>query len=422
MSFIILLSYLLIYFIRPAEWISWLAINWQLYLGIIAILIILDHYIFKPREFYEDKYGLLVVCFFSVVLLSKAATGWLGGAIVIAETLLPSIVIYFLIQISCTNIKRLKVALIFIMCLTSIICISAILQYTTGEGFGGLTPIERVIEGKELQETIPTLQVRWYGVFNDPNDLGMLLIVCVPFAVQQLLSKHYLYLIPLSLSMTGIFMTNSRGTFLALVVTIIAYFLLKTKNLRGLLSAGSLCIILVVLGPSRISQITPSEESAIGRLEAWIAAFQMFKQSPIIGIGPGNFTDHYFITAHNSYMLALAETGFLGLMFFIGITLVPSWNGIKMIFNASPTTTEENLLPSVLAAFIGICFSIFFISRTYMMIPFMMSGFAVACMKIYNPESYKNSSALIKSSQLIKSTLLFIFIMFCIAKLTVLLN
>lgn len=418
MSFFVLLAYIFIYYIRPAEWIPWLRINWQLYFGIISILIIIGRYFKDTKCFYEDRYGLLVISFFLTALLSKALTGWFGGVIVIFETFLPAVIIYFMIQSACTNDNNLKSAFLFITCLVTIIAVHAILQYNTGKGFGEIAAMKRVIGYNNLQEEITIQQVTWYGVFNDPNDLGMIFVLCVPFVLQQLLSKKVFYIFPLAMCIIGIFLTNSRGTFVSLIVAIIAYFLLKTKSIKGFAIASLLCSVLIVFGPSRISQINTTETSSIGRLEAWVAAFQMFKQAPFFGIGPENFTDHYFITAHNSYMLALAETGFVGLVCFLGITVVPLIEGVKMVLFSSRTTPEEHILTSVLAGFIGVCFSMFFISRTYMMIPYMMSGFVVASMKAYDPECYMISFAKINLRLLLKTAVIFILVMYCIAKLT----
>jgi O-antigen ligase len=40
----------------------------------------------------------------------------------------------------------------------------------------------------------------------------------------------------------------------------------------------------------------------------------MWRGHPFSGVGAGQFTEHYYATAHNSYMLALAELGPIGLL------------------------------------------------------------------------------------------------------------
>lgn len=413
----LLYSYIFIYFVRPAEWILWLRLNWQLYLGIVAIFYLLFKYLTNSKEYNQDRYAWLVISFFLIALISKSLTGWFGGAINVLELLLPAIVIFFLIRVSCTDKSKLKSTLIFLLCLISFISVHVIVQYKTGVGFGGLAPMERTIGYDESQNKIVTTQATWHGTFKDPNDLGMLLVCCIPFIFQQIILKRILYVLPLILILTGIFLTNSRGTFLSLIVAVISFFLFRSKNIKGLMLAGVFCLIFLVFGPSRISQINTTEESAIGRLEAWIAAFQMFKTSPIYGIGPLNFTDHYFITAHNSYMLALSETGILGLFCFLGITVVPCWQGIKMIFNSENAVDDDLLIP-LIAGYIGVCFSMFFISRTYVLLPYMMLGFVVSGMKIFNSELYDEYLKSVNLLNIFKTTFIFITVMYFIAKMT----
>jgi O-antigen ligase len=45
----------------------------------------------------------------------------------------------------------------------------------------------------------------------------------------------------------------------------------------------------------------------------------MFRHSPIFGVGARQFVDHHFLTAHNSYVLTLAELGFPGLVLFVSV-------------------------------------------------------------------------------------------------------
>ena len=55
-----------------------------------------------------------------------------------------------------------------------------------------------------------------------------------------------------------------------------------------------------------------SASNGADRLEAWANGLEMFKSAPLFGIGFNGFTDLYEITAHNSFVLCLAELGLLG--------------------------------------------------------------------------------------------------------------
>ena len=92
--------------------------------------------------------------------------------------------------------------------------------------------------------------------------------------------------------------------------------------MRGVVLGLILAVFGMTFGPSRMSNMSAAEESANGRLDAWYAGFQMFKDNPLFGVGQGMFTDYHYLTAHNSYMLVLSELGFFGSIFFMGFFLV----------------------------------------------------------------------------------------------------
>jgi O-antigen ligase len=62
------------------------------------------------------------------------------------------------------------------------------------------------------------------------------------------------------------------------------------------------------------------------RLEAWHAGMQMFRSSPLWGVGKSHFTEHHGITAHNTFVLESAELGFVGLVLWVGIL----YTGLKI--------------------------------------------------------------------------------------------
>ena len=87
------------------------------------------------------------------------------------------------------------------------------------------------------------------------------------------------------------------------------------------------------------SYINGETDTSVGlRFEMWKAAIYMFKESPLLGVGGSqaknirkelaekgyisvNAVD--FSTAHNEYLEALAERGIVGLVFLLGLYLIP---------------------------------------------------------------------------------------------------
>src|SRR5690606_17766975 len=106
----------------------------------------------------------------------------------------------------------------------------------------------------------------------------------------------------------GIYLTHSRGALLAVIAMAGRYVLLR----RGVFLAGMLGVVALAalqLVQSRMGDIDVQEESAMGRVEAWYDGMHMFVANPLFGVGTGRFTEYHELTAHNSFVLMLAENG-----------------------------------------------------------------------------------------------------------------
>ena len=86
---------------------------------------------------------------------------------------------------------------------------------------------------------------------------------------------------------------------------------------------GIAVALALVLSLPRMGDIDTQEGSARTRLDHWSYGLQLFKTHPIMGVGVGNFADigNYTHTAHNSLVLVMAETGFVGTFFWISMLL-----------------------------------------------------------------------------------------------------
>ncbi|MGB4787029.1 MAG: O-antigen ligase family protein, partial [Candidatus Acidiferrum sp.] len=67
------------------------------------------------------------------------------------------------------------------------------------------------------------------------------------------------------------------------------------------------------------------------RLEAWANGLEMFKSAPLFGIGFNGFTDFHEITAHNSFVLCLAELGLLGSTLWMALLVTTTTNLNRII-------------------------------------------------------------------------------------------
>jgi O-antigen ligase len=185
----------------------------------------------------------------------------------------------------------------------------------------------------------------------------------------------------------GVILTHSRGAMLALVAVVAVWVWRR----RGAVSAGMLgaaMIGVLMMLPSRLSELDAGESSAAGRVDAWYSGLEMFIGSPLFGIGPGLFADNNAnLTAHNSFVLVLAETGFVGYVIWLAFVGYGLRMTLAMWRLPAPTPTdgatvaawkrERSLALTLLLAQVGFLAAAFFLSRSYVILLYLLAGLVV---------------------------------------------
>ena len=310
-----------------------------------------------------------------------------GGALTAFTDFSKTIIMYTLIANVVNSEKKFGVTIGLLTILTLILAIQGIMQHKTGYGWAG-------------QPLLKGGRITWIGIFNDPNDLALAFVIIVPFLLNAIFISPIRYKI-ISLPILGtllyaIYLTNSRGGVLALLTAIFYYFFfyLKRKGhpILGIAIAVFFVAILFAHGPSRMKMLSVKEASAYGRIEAWYEGIQMLKSAPLFGVGYRMFTDYYFLTAHNSIMLCAAETGLIGLFFWVGLY----YFCFKNLLNLQKAENESSekiknikyYAFALEAGLIGFLASAFFLSRTYITLPYIMIALVVALFNV-GQERYK---------------------------------
>jgi len=124
-----------------------------------------------------------------------------------------------------------------------------------------------------------------------------------------------------------------------------------------------------------------ADMSTMLRYEAWAAGFEMFKQSPVFGVGQRMFGANHFMTAHNSYVLALAELGIVGLFLFLGLLYMSVkilWCGVRDLATVPGAEVARTWGLALLASFAGMLFQINTLSFSYHTVLWIMLGLAGA--------------------------------------------
>ncbi len=383
MAFIFVLFYITCIYMRPGEWIP-AFYGWQLMdiTAIAAIIFLALGLLNSKKGLVKAPQNILILGFLGAVVLSHLSHFYIWGAKNAFIDFFRKVILYFLVVNIINTEKRFKIIINAIIFFTLVMAIQGIIQYNTGIGLAG-------------QFMSRQGRINWIGIFSDANDLALSFVIIIPFLLGFLFNSSSSFRVKiitipvLGTFLYAMYLTNSRGGVLALMVVIFLFFIFKFKKRRhkiiGGIIGGFLAFLIFIFGPSRMSMITTAEGSAFGRVEAWHEGFQMLKSNPFFGVGKGMFMKDYRLVAHNSFIHCAAETGFIGLFFWIALFYLCLKNLKTLQMKEVKSTEAKNLKLysySLSLGLVGFLAAAFFLSRTYIVIPYLLIALIVALFNI----------------------------------------
>jgi len=170
-----------------------------------------------------------------------------------------------------------------------------------------------------------------------------------------------------------IILTQSRSGQIGVMSALGVYFVRKFGK-RGLIVAGIVGIPVILLGGRSGARADSSTDE---RLRCWNEALEMWRTMPLLGVGQGQFTEYHYLTAHNSFLLALAELGPMGLFLWTSLLYLAfkAMYRIQRDFVDRPeAATARTWAIALLAAMTGLFFSQAFLSVTYHVVVWTLLG------------------------------------------------
>jgi O-Antigen ligase len=391
MAFALCLLYVAVIYVRPGEIVPALAslsITWAV--GLVATAVTAFSFVLKPRPVAESPIDWCFLAFCAVAVVTAPFHGWLGAAFRAFQTLLPLAIFYFLIRLTVQTKRQLQILIGVIVLLTVFQAANGILQHYTGFGVGGSTAYAdraRMV-GDEYTDRPEVLRIRGTGIFSDPNDLAMSLVLVFPFLFTMLLSpragsmRRLVAVGGIALLTFAIILTRSRGGLVGLGALCAAYGVRRFGLRRAVPFLLVLGGILAVVFLTR-ETLDPSEMSSQGRVQAWAVGLQLLKSNPLIGVGFGNFLEYNELVAHNSFVHSLAELGLIGAIFFVGMIywFLVGTTSRRDVAGASAST----LAMDITASGIGILVCATFLSRQYTPILYVPIALGATRMAVERP-------------------------------------
>ena len=226
-----------------------------------------------------------------------------------------------------------------------------------------------------------------YGLFADPNDLSMLVVVSILLCLgavgyRRLGHKRWLMLFPVGFLGYALALTQSRGGLLALFVGLAVLLVARFGMIRSAIAALVLLPLLFYVYQGRQSDFISGIAQGTGsqRTDLWFDALQAIKESPLVGIGHGEFVKRQGLVAHSSYLHALAEWGVPGGACFIGLfylVLFSTWR-IRDVRAEIRAPVLRALWPYMLGALVAYATSILTLTRCDVVPTYLIAGLGVS--------------------------------------------
>ena len=237
-------------------------------------------------------------------------------------------------------------------------------------------------------------RVRYRGDLNDPNEVALVIAaggmsLLIGFMRRRPSALVWIgSLIGITIGAIAVMMTQSRGGQIAMLLVLFVY-LVRRYGVWAFVPASALGVPLMLLGGRSDSS---ADESTQQRYEAWSSGLDMFHKNPLVGVGAGQFNDHHYLTAHNSFVLTAAEMGLPGMVFFVAIIYVSMKSlivGVRTLATVPGAEVAQVWGMALLASLTATCFSISTLSFAYKSVLWILFGLIGAwtnCVRHHRPE------------------------------------
>ncbi|MBX9580894.1 MAG: O-antigen ligase family protein [Gemmataceae bacterium] len=357
----------------------------------------------RPSALLDRPVTACVLGFVAAGALSHAARGFFGVAVDFLGDFGKVGLYYLLLTAVVDSRERLRAFLGWLVVMVGVLAGLGLLQFYEVVDIPAMRPIEDRREvDPETGELVLFAQLRSFGLFNDPNDLCLILVAGTVAAAYRAASAGSWaaatpWLVPAGAFLYSIMLTKSRGGLLGLMVAVASYLLARYGWRRAVPLAAVVLPAAVVLFAGRQTDFSSSNgagDTANQRFQFWSEGFQLLRtsaagpQTPLTGVGPGEFVEHIRHVAHNSFVHAFVETGLIGGTLFAGAFALAAL-GVYLAPAGTPGRNPPDGLrffrPFVFAQVVGFSAGIFSLSRCYVVPTYLILGLATAYLGLAVP-------------------------------------
>lgn len=384
MDFVLLILLTAVMLIRPEE-ISPDIAGLRLYLCTIAattmaafpkLLAVLTPEAIRTRPITVCVLGTLLSVLLSLTIRGRPDDG------MDATGEFAKVVLFFLLLIAIVDTpSRFRIFVGWQIALILVLTAMALGHYHELVYFDGLDPVMQREYDPELGVDVWIPRLVSAGMFNDPNDLCLVLVFgtlcCLyrGFTADSVVQK-ILWLAPIVPFFYAIMLTHSRGGLLGLIGGLVAG-LYGRFGWRGGVALAALGVPLLLVAVGGRQGDMSGGGTAHERVMLWAYGLGDLFRMPIYiptGLGVGYYPEEYCLVAHNSFINAYVEQGLLG----GGLFVVAFYSAIMManaVGKVAPA--EEWAGPArtfILAVAAGYAVGVYSVSRNTVLPTYLVLG------------------------------------------------
>lgn len=379
--------------LRPADWVPGLEAT-RVYEWIMAACVSLS----VPRLWRQISAGSAArpitqltfgVC--ACVVISHLARGSLSDARAGGGELFKLFIYYLLVLSWVDSPARFRQFILSLCVYSSVQTAVGLLEYDGWINLSTLRSVNQAYTDPDTGTASVLRRLCGIGIFNDPNDLCLLLVtttaLCLGLAGRRRLGRLRLGLLAtLVFFIYAVTLTHSRGGFLSLLGVIGTLLASRYGWRRALPAAIVLVPVIFTIFAGRQTQVDLSDpqDTFQTRLDSWSDSLSLFKQSPLLGVGEDQQMELRGSVAHNSFIQSFAELGFVGGACFLGAFAM----AILAVHRTNVGNAEgelASLRPVMLAIVVGYAIGLLALSRAYTASTYLILGLTAAYVNLTPP-------------------------------------
>jgi putative inorganic carbon (hco3(-)) transporter len=313
-------------FVRPAEIIPAL-LGWEIYLVCILLCLVVSFPVvleqLNPAALERRPITVCVFGLLLAVVLSHLSHFRFEAALTSGWDFF-KMILYLLLFVGLVRTpERLRAYLLCFVLFAAIVASLAVLQFHGYITLPNLNPIKDVMRSDATGKQTYIYRLQGSGIFQDPNDLCILLVVSILLALYWLTDHRsgifrLAMLAPLVLFAYALARTQSRGGMLALFAGMGVFMRMRFGWVQSLLLGVVLVPVLLLIFAGRQTSLSTAEGTGQERIQIWSDGLMLFREAPIFGVGFNEYDKQIGHVAHNSYLHAFTELGLLGGFFYVG--------------------------------------------------------------------------------------------------------